>query len=92
MRHKHWTFREAIAFVRQNRPSVCPNLGFERQLKDYEQFLSKQNSIALQRKSPRTSEEPKHSQQKSRHLGLPEINMLGRTNLRNIVLDPFAIK
>jgi len=71
MRHKLWTFREAIAFVRQNRPSVCPNLGFERQLKEFEQFLSKQSNSGLQRKSPKTSEEAKHSQQKGKPLGLP---------------------
>ena len=29
-------FRDAIAILRKARPSVLPNLGFERQLKKYE--------------------------------------------------------
>jgi len=29
--------------VRQSRPGVCPNLGFERQLKEYEQHLNKKS-------------------------------------------------
>jgi protein-tyrosine phosphatase len=33
MRKKNWSFKEAIAFVRKERPNVLPNLGFERQLK-----------------------------------------------------------
>ena len=42
MRKKNWSFKEAITFVRQSRPSVLPNLGFERQLKEYEIFLNRQ--------------------------------------------------
>lgn len=42
MKRKNCGFKEAIAFVRQARPNVCPNLGFERQLKEYELFLNKQ--------------------------------------------------
>jgi protein-tyrosine phosphatase len=30
-------FKEAIALVRAKRKNVCPNLGFEKQLKAYEQ-------------------------------------------------------
>lgn len=33
MRKKNWSFKEAISFVRKERPNVLPNLGFERQLK-----------------------------------------------------------
>ena len=28
MRKKSYSFKEAIGFVREKRPSVCPNLGF----------------------------------------------------------------
>jgi protein-tyrosine phosphatase len=42
MKKKGIGFKEAIAFVRQARPNVCPNLGFERQLKDYEMNLNRQ--------------------------------------------------
>jgi len=36
MKFKGWGFKEAIAEVRKHRPTVLPNLGFERQLKKYE--------------------------------------------------------
>ena len=39
MKKNKWTFREAIAFVRRVKPNVLPNLGFERQLKEYEKVL-----------------------------------------------------
>jgi hypothetical protein len=39
MKKNKWTFKEAISFVKKIRPSVCPNLGFEMQLKDYEKQL-----------------------------------------------------
>lgn len=42
MKRKCWGFKESIAFLRQNRPSICPNLGFERQLKEYEIILNRQ--------------------------------------------------
>jgi hypothetical protein len=35
------SFKEAIAFIRKFRPTVLPNLGFERQLKKYEEFLKR---------------------------------------------------
>jgi len=35
MKKNNWGFKEAIAFVRKSRPIVLPNLGFERQLKEY---------------------------------------------------------
>jgi len=43
MKKNSWSFKEAIQFVRQSRPGVCPNLGFERQLKEYEQHLNKKS-------------------------------------------------
>ena len=41
MKKNSWGFKEAIAFVRKSRPEVCPNLGFEMQLKKYEKELNK---------------------------------------------------
>lgn len=93
MKHKSWTFHEAIAFVRKNRPKVCPNLGFERQLKEYERFIfQKKRSSSLFRKVPKTSEESKHLSKKDRNIELPEIGCLGKTQIRNIVFDPFFEK
>lgn len=57
MRKKLWTFRETIAFVRKARPNVLPNLGFERQLKDYEAALNQQAENGFERRQgSRTSE------------------------------------
>jgi protein-tyrosine phosphatase len=41
MKKKCMGFKDAISFVRQARPNVCPNLGFERQLKEYEISLNR---------------------------------------------------
>jgi hypothetical protein len=40
MKKKKWSFRKVIDFVRKIRPCVCPNLGFEMQLKAYEKELT----------------------------------------------------
>ena len=39
MKHHQAMFSQAIKFVRKIRPSVCPNLGFELQLKKYQERL-----------------------------------------------------
>ena len=39
MKYNKMSFKEAIALVRKRRPSVLPNLGFERQLKKYEEQI-----------------------------------------------------
>jgi hypothetical protein len=39
-----WGFKEAISEVRKFRPEVLPNLGFERQLKEYERVLRSEES------------------------------------------------
>jgi hypothetical protein len=41
MKKNSWSFKEAIGFVRKSRPEVCPNLGFEMQLKKYEREIFK---------------------------------------------------
>ncbi len=41
MRKEKIGFKEAITLVRNSRPKVLPNLGFERQLKNYEEYLRK---------------------------------------------------
>jgi hypothetical protein len=93
MKHNLQSFRDAIAFVREKRPKICPNLGFERQLKEYESVIFKHHhGGSLQRKVPKTSEEQKHCVIKRKNIELPEIGALGRTHIRNIVLDPFSQK
>lgn len=42
MRKEKMDFKDTISFVRKARPKVLPNLGFERQLKKYEETLRKQ--------------------------------------------------
>lgn len=87
MRKKNWSFKEAITFVRQSRPSVLPNLGFERQLKEYEIFLNRQAEFGFERRmGSKTSEERKHVPEKV----LPEIGVLGRTQLKPRLLELFA--
>lgn len=39
MKKHQMSFKEAIALVRKARPAVLPNLGFERQLKKFEEEL-----------------------------------------------------
>jgi hypothetical protein len=46
MKFKCWGFKEAIAEVRKYRPSVLPNLGFERQLKKYEEITKFSNKAS----------------------------------------------
>jgi hypothetical protein len=35
MKKNKWSFKEAVKFVRDKRPIILPNLGFERQLKEF---------------------------------------------------------
>ena len=84
-----WTFRDAIAYVRQSRLKVCPNLGFERQLKEYEQLIAKQRYDVVPRRGSKTSEESKHNLKNPKKIQLPEINSLGRTQIKSIILNPF---
>jgi hypothetical protein len=46
MRFSKMGFKEAVAEVRRHRPSVLPNLGFERQLKKYEEQLRVTSKIS----------------------------------------------
>lgn len=39
MQKQRLTFQEALNHCRRKRPTICPNLGFERQLKIYEKAL-----------------------------------------------------
>jgi len=36
IRYQRMTFKEALRYAKNKRPQICPNLGFELQLKDYE--------------------------------------------------------
>lgn len=92
MRKKHWTFREAIAFVRRARPTVLPNLGFERQLKDYEAVLTREADSGVERRmGSKTSEERKHAFVGKGKV-LPEIALMGRTQLKPKILDIFSLE
>ena len=44
MYKKGWGFKRAIEFVRERRSVVCPNLGFEMQLKEYERVACGRNT------------------------------------------------
>lgn len=35
IKYKHMTFHDALKLLKSKRPQVCPNLGFELQLKSY---------------------------------------------------------
>jgi hypothetical protein len=61
MRKERLTFKDAITLVRKSRPNVLPNLGFERQLKKYEEALRSgvKNSRNSRRSEVRTSESGK---------------------------------
>ncbi|CAD8106504.1 unnamed protein product [Paramecium primaurelia] len=39
MRNKGWTYSEAFSYVKSKRFVICPNSGFQRQLKNYEKQL-----------------------------------------------------
>jgi 2-polyprenyl-6-methoxyphenol hydroxylase-like FAD-dependent oxidoreductase len=62
MKKEKLAFKDAIALVRKSRPSVLPNLGFERQLKRYEEDLrasNARNSRNSRRKEVKFSESGK---------------------------------
>ena len=40
IKYRSMTFLQALKFVKGKRPCVCPNLGFELQLKSYEKAHS----------------------------------------------------
>lgn len=69
--------------MRRSRPTVCPNLGFERQLKQYEQAINKQIEAPtlIRRGVSKTSEQPKHASVDKQRI-LPEIDALARTQLK----------
>ena len=53
MYKKEWSFKRSIEYVRQKRSVVCPNLGFEMQLKTFEKVACKRKSeseLGLDRK------------------------------------------
>jgi protein-tyrosine phosphatase len=45
MKKQQMTAQQALAFVTGKRPIVCPNLGFRRQLEDYEKQLKKSRCL-----------------------------------------------
>ena len=71
MKKNKWAFKEAIAFVRRAKPNVLPNLGFERQLKEYEKILRNTENNEFRKTISKTSESRKHSKDNKRREGLP---------------------
>ena len=68
MKFQEMSFSSALKFTKAKRKSVCPNLGFERQLKKYENHLrqnpmdyskKKNYSFPMIRKSEKKKEELK---------------------------------
>lgn len=94
MKKHSWSFKDAIAYLRRHRPSVCPNLGFERQLKEYEITLLKggQPEPPQPRFGSKTSEERKHAASPQKQKMLPEIGVLARTQLKPKLLDLFSLE
>ena len=45
MREKSMGLWEALNLVRQRRPIVCPNIGFMRQLQDFEREIKKEREM-----------------------------------------------
>lgn len=56
MKKEKMSFKDAIALVRKSRPSVLPNLGFERQLKRYEEELRANATRNSKRKEGKINE------------------------------------
>ena len=71
MKKYKWNFKQAISEVRKYRPSVLPNLGFERQLKQYEKVIFS-FEVSERKYVSKTSESKKHIL-KQKNLGLPEL-------------------
>jgi hypothetical protein len=103
IRKESWSFRRAIGLVRDKRSVICPNLGFERQLKEYEKsIMIKPRSYSI-RFGPKSSDEPrpKHSNERTSLPGIPstlnrtqlkinhlkEYNILAKHNRRNLLMD-----
>ena len=87
MRKHQWGFKQAIAEVRRFRPEVLPNLGFERQLKEYEKELNSSKTV-LRKNISKTSESKKHHMKNNKkQLGLPEIIGFGKTILPHKYLE-----
>ena len=86
MKKNNWSFREAITEVRKYRPKVLPNLGFERQLKDYEKKLQGVEPSLERKHVSKTSEAKKHAL-KQTNVGLPELFGLGSTITRSKMIE-----
>lgn len=51
--HKNkWTFHKTFGFVRSKRKIVCPNPGFERQLRNFEKQLQAENNLSNTAEKP----------------------------------------
>jgi len=46
MHKNRWTFIKALGLVRSKRKIVCPNTGFERQLRNFERQLLRESELS----------------------------------------------
>ena len=74
MRLQRIGFKEAIAQVRKHRPSVLPNLGFERQLKRYEDTTKPQRKC-----QSKTTESSGHQILMKTQIVVPNFGLLGKS-------------
>jgi protein-tyrosine phosphatase len=47
IKYRYMSFLAALKLLKSRRPQVCPNLGFELQLKAYERQVNKVDSVSL---------------------------------------------
>ena len=80
MKKYNWPFKKAIKFVRDKRPIVLPNLGFERQLKQYETLLQRESNTAEFNNRNYVQNSEKYSISPFKTNGLPNIKNLGQTS------------
>lgn len=78
MRLQRIGFKEAIAQVRKHRPSVLPNLGFERQLKRYED-TTKPTDKPQRKCQSKTTESSGHQLLMKTQLVVPNFGLLGKS-------------
>jgi hypothetical protein len=52
MRAENMSFQQALGYVRSKRAIICPNYGFQNELKRYETFLKKKTATSKNEKEP----------------------------------------
>jgi hypothetical protein len=76
MRRENWPFKEALGFVRSKGRKVMPTLGFERQLKAYEGFLTHSSPRGQERKRMSNDGRWRSSRMRFTQPQLPNLSLL----------------